>query len=173
MKYTYVYLSAQLLTTPCVYNFSSDSDYFCHVYLRLMVSNSNSQMTAKENVSNCWDSIMHNFLHCELRLVYAWRSWTCVFISYDIQGPNWNWPSTKLQLNVNLLTQIVDGMFVTFSKQSGREMCLRMWTCGLWKLIIISVACAVGPSVTTSSIDFSFQNLVIWNLFEFSAAEIT
>ncbi len=30
-----------------------------------------------------------------------------------------------------------------------------------------------GPSVTTSSTDFSFQNLVFWNLFEFSAAEIT
>jgi len=36
-----------------------------------------------------------------------------------------------------------------------------------------SVACAVGPSVTISSTDFSFQNLVFWNLFEFSAAEIT
>jgi ribosomal protein L21E len=36
-----------------------------------------------------------------------------------------------------------------------------------------SVACAVGPSVTTSSTDFSFQNLVFGNLFEFSAAEIT
>jgi hypothetical protein len=30
----------------------------------------------------------------------------------------------------------------------------------------------LGPSVTTSSTDFSFQNLVFWNLFEFSAAEI-
>jgi hypothetical protein len=36
-----------------------------------------------------------------------------------------------------------------------------------------SVACAVGPSVTMSSTDFSFQNLVFWNFFEFSAAEIT
>ncbi len=36
----------------------------------------------------------------------------------------------------------------------------------------ISVACAIGPSVTTSSTDFSFQNLAFWNLFEFSAAEI-
>jgi hypothetical protein len=36
-----------------------------------------------------------------------------------------------------------------------------------------SVARAVGPSVTMSSIDFSFQNLVFWNLFEYSAAEIT
>jgi hypothetical protein len=34
------------------------------------------------------------------------------------------------------------------------------------------MACAVGPSVTTSSTDFSFQKLVFWNLFEFSAAEI-
>ncbi len=38
---------------------------------------------------------------------------------------------------------------------------------------ITSVACAVGPSVTMSSTDFSFQNLVFGNLFEFSAAEIT
>jgi hypothetical protein len=29
------------------------------------------------------------------------------------------------------------------------------------------VACAAGPSVTMSSTDFSFQNLVSWNLFEF------
>jgi hypothetical protein len=33
------------------------------------------------------------------------------------------------------------------------------------------VACAVGPTVNPFSTDFSFQNL--WNLFEFSAAEIT
>jgi hypothetical protein len=40
-------------------------------------------------------------------------------------------------------------------------------------VICTSVACAVGPSVTTSSTDFSFQSLIFWNLFEFSAAEIT
>jgi hypothetical protein len=28
-------------------------------------------------------------------------------------------------------------------------------------------------SLTKSSIDFSFQNLVFWNLFEFSATKIT
>ncbi len=40
--------------------------------------------------------------------------------------------------------------------------------------ILTSVACLVGPtSVTTSSTDFSFQNLVFGNLFEFSVAEIT
>jgi hypothetical protein len=33
------------------------------------------------------------------------------------------------------------------------------------------VACAVGPSVTTSSTDFPFQSLIFWNLFEFSAAK--
>jgi hypothetical protein len=37
----------------------------------------------------------------------------------------------------------------------------------------ISVACAVGPSVSTPSTNFSFRNLDFWNLFEFSAAEIT
>jgi hypothetical protein len=37
-----------------------------------------------------------------------------------------------------------------------------------------SVACAIDPSVTMYSTDFSFQNLVILNLFEFfSVAEIT
>ncbi len=36
-----------------------------------------------------------------------------------------------------------------------------------------SVAPAVGPRVTTSSTDFSFQILLFWNLFAFSAAEIT
>jgi hypothetical protein len=35
------------------------------------------------------------------------------------------------------------------------------------------VASAFGPSVMTSSADFSFQNLVFKFLFEFSAAEIT
>ncbi len=39
--------------------------------------------------------------------------------------------------------------------------------------MLTSVACAVGPIVITFSTDFSFQNLVFWNLFEFSAAEIT
>jgi hypothetical protein len=36
-----------------------------------------------------------------------------------------------------------------------------------------SVACAIGPSVTKSWTDFSFQNLDFWNLLEFSEAEIT
>ncbi len=29
-----------------------------------------------------------------------------------------------------------------------------------------NVACVIGPSVTTSSINFSFQNLLFWNSFE-------
>jgi hypothetical protein len=32
--------------------------------------------------------------------------------------------------------------------------------------ILTRVTCAVGPSVTTSSTDFSFQNLVFWNFQE-------
>jgi hypothetical protein len=35
-----------------------------------------------------------------------------------------------------------------------------------------SVACVVGPSVIMFSTDFSFQNLVFWNLFEFLVAKI-
>jgi hypothetical protein len=34
-----------------------------------------------------------------------------------------------------------------------------------------SVAGAIGPSITSSSTDFPFQNLVLGNSFEFSAAE--
>jgi len=34
------------------------------------------------------------------------------------------------------------------------------------------VACAVGPSVTIPETQFSFPNLVFWDLFEFSVAEI-
>jgi hypothetical protein len=33
------------------------------------------------------------------------------------------------------------------------------------------VACALGPSVNTYSTDFSFQNLVFWDLFEFLVAK--
>jgi hypothetical protein len=42
-------------------------------------------------------------------------------------------------------------------------------------MVYYCVACAIGPSVdwSTSSTDFSFQNLVFKNLFDFSAAEIT
>jgi hypothetical protein len=39
--------------------------------------------------------------------------------------------------------------------------------------IMTSVAYVIGPSVIMSSIDFPFQNLVFWNLFEFSMVEIT
>jgi hypothetical protein len=38
---------------------------------------------------------------------------------------------------------------------------------------INSVTCAVGPSVTMSSTDFSFPKPGFWILFEFSAAEVT
>ncbi len=53
-----------------------------------------------------------------------------------------------------------------------------MTTIILYKISILlyspcSVACAVGLSVTTSLTEFSFQNLVSWSLFEFSATEIT
>ncbi len=39
--------------------------------------------------------------------------------------------------------------------------------------ILTSVACAADPSVIMSSTEFSFQNPLFWNLFEFSVAEIT
>jgi hypothetical protein len=46
------------------------------------------------------------------------------------------------------------------------------WMKKILFLVDSSVACAIGPSGTTSSTDFSIQNLVFWNSFEFSAAEI-
>jgi hypothetical protein len=63
------------------------------------------------------------------------------------------------------------------AKEEGKEPVIGDYTtAGLppYHFIITIVACAIGPSVTTSSTDFSFRNLVFWNLFEFSAAaEIT
>ncbi len=52
---------------------------------------------------------------------------------------------------------------------------LKIFSCHFIIVILhhTNVACAVGPSVITSSTDISFQNLVFWNLFEFWATEIT
>jgi hypothetical protein len=49
-------------------------------------------------------------------------------------------------------------------------------TCFLVALVdqvTTSVVFVIGPNVTMSITDFSFQNLVFWNLFEFSVAKIT
>ncbi len=53
------------------------------------------------------------------------------------------------------------------------DLCACFEVCDFVNFNSTSVACAVGSSVTMSSTDFSFQNLVFWNLFEFSAAEMT
>jgi rRNA maturation endonuclease Nob1 len=42
----------------------------------------------------------------------------------------------------------------------------------IWNEIMLELN-GKPSSVTTFSTDFSFQNLVFWNLFEFSVAEIT
>ncbi len=42
----------------------------------------------------------------------------------------------------------------------------------IWKEIMLELN-GKPSRVTTFSTDFSFQNLVFWNLFEFLAAEIT
>jgi len=60
-------------------------------------------------------------------------------------------------------------------------MCLSTFVYGFFIFILTSkspfsrytsVAYAIDLSVTASSTDFSFQNLVLWDLFEFSVAEI-
>jgi hypothetical protein len=61
-----------------------------------------------------------------------------------------------------LLFALFLGGLVTFIQQSTHSF-----------IRATSVACAVGPSVVTCSTDFSFEHLVFWNLFEFSAEEIT
>jgi hypothetical protein len=62
------------------------------------------------------------------------------------------------------------------AKEEGKEPAIGDYTtAGLppHHFIITIVACAVGSNIITSSTDFSFRNLVFWNLFEFSAAEVT
>jgi hypothetical protein len=50
--------------------------------------------------------------------------------------------------------------------------CSGMLKTFLKKKLLLVWPCSVGPSVTTSSTDFSFQkNLVFGNLFEYSASE--
>jgi hypothetical protein len=59
----------------------------------------------------------------------------------------------------------------------AKIICWWSYTCilgnSMSQFIETNVAYVVGPSITTSSTNFSFQNLVFWNLFEFSVAKIT
>ncbi len=52
------------------------------------------------------------------------------------------------------------------------NVCIDFLTSQIWKEIIFELN-GKPSSVTTFSTDFSFQNLVFWNLFEFLVAEIT
>ncbi len=51
------------------------------------------------------------------------------------------------------------------------NICIDFSNSQIWKEIMLELN-GKTSSVTTFSTDFSFQNLVFWNLFEFSAAEI-
>jgi hypothetical protein len=50
--------------------------------------------------------------------------------------------------------------------------CINFLNCQILKEIMLELN-GKPSGVTTFSTDFSFQNLVFWNLFEFSVAEIT
>jgi hypothetical protein len=63
----------------------------------------------------------------------------------------------------------VDPDWVSFQSSLLLAKCCQLFQ---WS-IQTSVACAGGPSITMSSTDFSFQNLIFWDLLEFSATEIT
>jgi hypothetical protein len=52
------------------------------------------------------------------------------------------------------------------------NVCMDFLNSQIWKEIMLEFN-GKPSSVITSSTDFSFQNLVFWNLFEFSVAEIT
>jgi hypothetical protein len=52
------------------------------------------------------------------------------------------------------------------------NVCIKFLNSQIWKEIMLELN-GKTSSVITFSTDFSFQNLVLWNLFEFPAAEIT
>jgi hypothetical protein len=52
------------------------------------------------------------------------------------------------------------------------NVCIDFLNSQIWKEIMLELN-GKPSSVTTFSTEFSFQNLVFWNLFEFSVAEIT
>jgi hypothetical protein len=52
------------------------------------------------------------------------------------------------------------------------NVCINFLSSQIWKKIMLELN-DKPSSVTMFSTDFSFQNLVFWNLFEFSVAEIT
>ncbi len=110
------------------------------------------------------------------RIFQLWFHFTLTFSEEIIQYSKtfalevqtaWN------QANAPLLLESFPKRPITWSEASWLGGSHKYKTNKLPSFIDTSVACGVGPSVTTSSTDFSFQNAVFWNLFEFSAAEIT
>jgi hypothetical protein len=51
------------------------------------------------------------------------------------------------------------------------NVCIHFLNSQIWKEIMLDLNWGEHSSVTTFSTDFSFQNLVFWNLFEISATE--
>jgi hypothetical protein len=52
------------------------------------------------------------------------------------------------------------------------NVCIEFLNNQIWKEIMLELN-GKPSSVTTSSTDFPFQNLVFWNLFELSMVEVT
>jgi hypothetical protein len=59
-----------------------------------------------------------------------------------------------------------------FAQKKLLKVCIDFLNSQIWKEIMLELN-GKPSSVTSSSTDFSFQNLVFWNLFKFSSAEIT
>jgi len=76
------------------------------------------------------------------------------------------------QLSVNHWQDVNFNIFHWLSKDSGQQAKTQLMNHLMYHHLVMGVACAIAPSDTTSATDVSFQNLVFWNLFEFSVAEI-
>jgi hypothetical protein len=94
----------------------------------------------------------------------TWESLLTTFIVYNIYILVWPvalgqvWTHYKIG-KLNMLTLFCNVRIDFLNSQ-------------IWKEIMLELN-SKPSSVTMFSTDFSFQNLVFWNLFEFSAAEIT
>ncbi len=103
-------------------------------------------------------------MHSKCLVLFSFEFWGEEFFHFSLV-PNM-FPSSS-QWVPQVLIRVPNSTFLPFSHiQVGMIvqkvlMCISTNTSG---------ACAIGPSVTTSSTDISFQNLVFWNLFEFSVA---
>jgi len=113
--------------------------------------------------------------HAKKLLTIAIRQWSHTSIDYV------SYQSQKSQTQVFclLFTSVACAVGPSMNPLQNREtqhvnivLQCRYSNSQIWKELILELN-SKPPTVITFSTDFSFDNLVFWNLFEFSAAEIT